>query len=124
MRPSGSYQVRPFRPIPQTRKMRLRTKTHRIPRSHLTTRNHPHGPDQNARGSGLASTDHGDRCSVVLRLYQVLSILHPQLLQNRKTPPAVNEKRLGLGVGTRPKTSVRTPEDTNVSTPGTHPTKL
>src|SRR5712671_4627351 len=124
MRPSGSYQVRPFRPIPQTRKMRLRTKTHRIFRSHLTTWNHSHGPDQNTRGSGLASTSHGDRCLVVLRLYRVLLILHPQLLQDRKTPPVVNEKRLGLGVGTRPKTSVRTPEDSNVSTPGTRPTEL
>src|SRR5712671_5447961 len=102
--------------------MRLRTKTHRILRSHLATRNHPHGPDQNARGSGLASTDHGDRCSVILRLYRVLSILHPQLLQDHKTPPIVNEKRLGLGVGTRPKTSVRTPEDANVPTPSTCPT--
>src|SRR5712675_188908 len=104
--------------------MRLRTKTHRIPRSHFTTRNHPHGPDQNARSSGLASTNHGDRCSVVLRLYRVLSILHSQLLQNRKTPPTVDKKRLGLGVGTRPKTSVRTLEDVNVSTPSTCPTKL
>src|SRR5712671_1634191 len=104
--------------------MRLRTKTHRIIRSPLTTWNHSHGPDQNARGSGLASTNHGDRCSVVLRLYRVLLILHPQLLQDCRTPPVVDKKRLGLRVGTRPKTSVRTPEDTNVSTPSTRPTEL
>src|SRR5712672_3000644 len=104
--------------------MRLRTKTHRIPRSHLTTRNHSHGPDQNTRCSGLASTNHGDRRSVVLRFYRVLSILHPQLLQDRKTPPAVDKKRFGLGVGTRSKTSVRTPEDTDVPTPSTRPTEL
>src|SRR5712672_2806707 len=104
--------------------MRLRTETHRIPRSYPTTWNHSHGPDQNAGGSGLASTNHGDRCSVILRLYRVLSILHPQLLQNRKTPPIVDEKRFGLGVGKRSKTGVLTPEDTNVSTPSTRPTEL
>src|SRR5712671_5385250 len=104
--------------------MRLRTETHRILRSYPTTWNHSHGPDQNARGSGLASTNHGDRCSVILRLYRVLSILHPQLFQDRKTPPVVDKKRLGLGVGTRSKTSVRTPEDTDVSTPSTCPTEL
>src|SRR5712675_2226898 len=55
MRPPSPHQVGPLRPIPQTRKMRLRTETHRIPRGYLATRNYPHGPDQNARSSGLAT---------------------------------------------------------------------
>src|SRR5882757_4911293 len=96
MRPPSPHQAGPLRPVPQTREMHLRTKTHRISRGHSATWNHPHGPDQNARRSGLATADHSDRCSVILRLYWVLSILHSELLQNRKTPPTVDEKRLGL----------------------------
>src|SRR5712671_5286560 len=123
-RPPSPHQAGPLRSFPQTREMRLRTKTYRIPRRHFATRNHPHGPDQNARSSGLATADYSDRRSVIPRFYGVLSILHPQLLQNCKTPPTVDEKRLGLGVGTRPKTSVRTLKDVNVSTPSTCPTEL
>src|SRR5712671_269942 len=104
--------------------MRLRTKAHRILRGYTTTWNHSHGSNQNARGSGLASTNHGNRCTIVLRLHRILSIFHPQLLQDRETPPTADKKRFSLGVGTRPKTSVRTPEDANVPTPSTRPTEL
>src|SRR5712671_5311007 len=124
MRPSSSHQASPLRPVPQTRKVRLRTKTHRIPRGYFATRNHPYGPDQNARSSGLAPANYSDRRSVIPRFYRILSLFHPQLLQNCKTPPTVDEKRLGLGVGTRPKTSVRTLKDANVPTSSACPTKL
>src|SRR5712671_5540313 len=106
LRPPSPLQAGPLRSVPQTQKMCLRTETYQVPRSHFATWNHPHGPDQNARSSGLATADYSDRRSVILRFYWVLSILHPQLLQNRKTPSIADEKRLGLGVGTRPKTSV------------------
>src|SRR5712671_6699540 len=104
--------------------MHLQTKTHRVFRSHLTTRDHPYGSDQNTRGSRLASTNHGDRRPVILRFYGILSILHPQLLQNRKTSPTTNKERHSLGVGRRPKTSFRTPQNPNVLTPGARPTEL
>src|SRR5712672_1772961 len=104
--------------------MRLRTKTHRVLRSHLTTRDHPYGSYQNTRGSRLASTNHGDRRPVIFGFHGILSILHPQLLQNRKTPSTTNKKRHSLGVGRRPKTSLRTPQNLNVLTSSARPTEL
>src|SRR5712671_8217074 len=124
MRPPSSHQAGPLRSVPQTRKVRLRTKTHRIPRSHPTTWNYPHGPDQNARSSRLAPTNHRNRRPIILRLHGVLSILHSKLLQNRKTSPTTNEERHSLGMGTRAKTSLRTPQNLNVPTPSTRSTKL
>src|SRR5712671_6070020 len=106
MRPPSSHQTGPLRPVPQTRKMRLRTKTHRIPRSHPTTWNNPHGPDQNPRSGRLASTNYRNRRPIVFRLHRVLSILHSKLFQNRKTSPTTNKERHRLGMGTRTKTSL------------------
>src|SRR5712672_2926088 len=124
MRPPSSHQIGPIRSVPQTREVRFRTKTHRIPRSHLTTWNYPHGSDQNARSSRLAPTNHRNRRPFILRLYGVLPILHSKLLQNRKTSPTINKERHCLGMGTRAKTSLRTPQNLDVSTPSTRPTKL
>src|SRR5712671_1691187 len=124
MRPPSPHQTGPLRSVPQTRKMRLRTKTHRIPRSHLTTWNYPHGPNQNARSSRLAPTNHCNRRPIIPRLHGFLSILHSKLFQNRKTPPTTNKERHCLGMGTRPKTSLRAPQNPNVSTPSARTTKL
>src|SRR5712675_3303868 len=124
MRPPSPHQTGPLRSVPKTRKVRLRTKTHRIPGSHPTTRNYSHGPDQNARGSRLAPTNHRNRRPIILRLHGVLPVLHSKLLQNRKTSPTTNEKRHRLGMGTRTKTSLRTPQNLNVPTPSTRSTKL
>src|SRR5712671_789457 len=106
MRPSSSHQASPLRPVPQTRKVRLRTKTHRVPRSHPTTRNYPHGPNQNTRSSRLAQPTNQNRCPIILGLHWILPVFHPKLLQNRKTSPTINEERHRLGMGTRTKTSL------------------
>src|SRR5712671_2470950 len=124
VRPPSSHQTGPLRSVPQTRKVCLRAKTHRIPRSHPTTWHHPHGPDQNTRGSRLASTNHRNRCPIIPRVHRVLPILHSKLLQDRKTPPTTDEKRHRLGMGTRTKTSLRTPQNLNVPAPSTRSTKL
>src|SRR5712671_3275810 len=124
MRPQSPHQTGPLRSVPKTRKVRLRTKTHRIPRSYPTTWNYPHGPDQNARGSRLAPTNHRNRRPIILRLHGVLPILHSKLLQDRKTSPITDKKRHRLGMGTRTKTSLRTPQNLNVPTPSTRSTKL
>src|SRR5712672_1646266 len=104
--------------------MCFRTETHRILGSHPTTWYYSHGSDQNPRSSGLAPTNHRHRCSIVLRIYRVLSVFHSELLQDRKTPTTTNKEGHGLGMGRRPKKSVRTPKNPNVSTPGTSSTQL
>src|SRR5712671_4028983 len=104
--------------------MRFRTETHRILRGHPTTWHDTHGSNQNPGSSGLASTDHSNGCQVFPRVHRILPVFHPELLQNRQTPTTTNEKRHDLGMGKRSKTSLRTPQNSDVSTPSTRPTKL
>src|SRR5712671_4335375 len=104
--------------------MHLRTETDRILRSNTTKWHHPHGPNKNPRSRRLAKTNQRHRSPILPRIHQFLSLLHPELLQNRKTIIGSYQKDDLMALGRTTKTRIRKTQNPNVSTTSISPTKL
>src|SRR5258708_3060567 len=78
--PSHSRRSTRTRPLPQTRKMFLRTRENRLSRDHSRQRQTGNGPTKAERCRGLASTQKPHRCPFLSRVYWLLPILRPELL--------------------------------------------
>src|SRR5712675_2104624 len=106
MCPSNPPQTPRKRSILETTKMRLRTKTHRIPRSNTTKWHHPHGPSKDPRSRRLAKTNQCHGSPVFLRIHWLLSLFYPKLLKNRKAIVGSYQKNDCLALGRTTKTCV------------------
>src|SRR5712672_2125475 len=124
MCPPCPRQAGKARPVPQTREMRVRAKTHRIPGSGVRKQHDPDGPHQNQGHSGMAIPEKPNGRPLVSRLYWILSLLHPQLLTRRTTPTRPDKESDPMVLGRGPNKSLRNLKDAHVHKTGANPTAI
>src|SRR5713226_10672560 len=130
--PTTTRRVRPYRPryprrkrsLPQTRKVCLRAKRNRLPRSHCRTRHPKDGPKEDTRGSGLVSANHCHRGAPIPGIHGVLPVLHPELFKNRPTTFGPHKKDDPLALGPTPTQSIRNSKNPHVSETCSTPAQL
>src|SRR5258708_28899164 len=104
--------------------MLLRTRRNRLPRGYRRQRQARNGPPKAKWGRRLASTQKHHRRPLLPRVYRLLPILRPQLLQSRPTPPRFDQKALSLALGRTPTQSLRNLENPYVPEANPCPTRL
>src|SRR5882757_2151877 len=122
--PSDLGQTGKTRSLPEGREVPVRTKPYRVSGSHPRERNHSDGPSQNERGGGLAKTPKSQRRAIILRLYRILPLLHPQLLTHRPPPHRPHKESHGISLGRDATESVRNNENAHVFATSAPPTRL
>jgi hypothetical protein len=97
--PPNPRQATQARPLPQTRKVRLRAKRSRIPGRHPRPQHHTDGPSQSTRSSGLEIPTNSPGRQSLPGIHRILPILHQRLLEDRKTtnPPHQESDTIRMG---------------------------
>src|SRR5712671_642779 len=121
MHPQNSGQTRETQLISQTGKVRIHTKTHRVPRGRTGKQHHSDGPNQNKRSRRMATPKEPHRCPLILRFHRILSLLHPKLLVCRKTLVRLNEESDTMDLDRSSNKGFRDIEDTDVLKTRTNP---
>src|SRR5712671_2106758 len=124
MCPPRPRQAGKTRSVPQTREMRVRTKTHRIPGSSVRKQHDPDGPHQNQGRSGMAIPEKPHGRPLVSRLYWILSLLHPQLLTRRTTLTRPDKESDPMVLGRSSNKSLQNLKDAHVHETGVNPTAI
>src|SRR6267142_4178380 len=87
--------------FPKTRKMHIRTTKNRISGSQCRPRNSTDGRHKNRKGEEMDCPTQRQRSSQILRIYGILSVLHPRLLQESSPAPISNTQHHPMALGTR-----------------------
>src|SRR5260370_23184985 len=98
--------LRGKRTLSQTRKMCLRAERDRLSRSHRRARHPKNGPKKDTRSSGLVSTKHRYRGTPIPGVHRILSVFHPELLENCPTTLGPYEKDDSMALGPTPVQSI------------------
>src|ERR1700690_3911594 len=98
-RTRGSQTVARKRPVPQVRKVLLRTRPMRIPGSHHQQGWCTHGPKESQWSTRLAETHQGQRTTRVLRFRQLLPTLRQGLREESCTTARLVAKRNRMELG-------------------------
>src|SRR5258708_12777095 len=101
--------------------MKLRTRRDRLTRCYWGKRNAENGSQEDTGSSRLVSTHHCHRSTPISRLYRVLSVLYPKLLEGCTTPLRSYKKDNPVALGRTTIQDLRNVENPHVSKAHTLP---
>src|SRR5580693_2089878 len=127
LRQTNTRKTNGAQPIPQTRKMQLRTTIHRIPRSTRHAGTSTDGRHQNRKSTQLETTHERHRSPQILGVHGILSLLHQGLFETCTSPTATDPPIDPLDMGGSRRRSIRDvtkgyDRQTSTTTTGFHET--